>query len=190
MGTKKRPAIDRFTEKVTPNDAGCHEWTADVSNSGYGRFWVEGKQKALAHRWSYEYHIGPIPDGLVIDHLCRNKLCVNPSHLEPVTYSENALRGVGPEMRSAIKFTATHCSQGHEFTPENTKYNGIKRVDRICVTCAKDGRKRQYESDKTGQQERTARWKAKDPERHKELGREAQRRYRARQRAKKEEAGK
>ncbi len=111
----------RFWEKVDrrgPDE--CWEWTASVKPNGYGQFSVvrDGKWlKSYAHRYSYELIVGPIPEGLQLDHLCRNKACVNPNHLEPVTNRENQIRGNGV---GGLNFRKTHCKHGHEFTPENT----------------------------------------------------------------------
>ena len=87
--TSKLVAGDRFWAKV---DKGifCWDWLGGKSN-GYGRFWVEGRL-VQAHRWAYETMVGPIPEGLTLDHLCRVRYCVNPSHLEPVTLGENIRR--------------------------------------------------------------------------------------------------
>ena len=85
----------------------------------------------MAHRFSYELHVGPIPTGLTLDHLCRNTLCVNPAHLEPVTMRENILRGYSPSANGA---RATHCPHGHPYNERNT---GITKTNgaRFCRTC-------------------------------------------------------
>lgn len=108
---------ERFVSKMHAG-LGCWFWTDALSKTGYGEFYADGRRQ-LAHRWSYEFFIGPIPDGLHIDHLCRNRSCVNPFHMEPVTNRVNVLRGIGITALNARK---THCKWGHEFTPDNT-YN-------------------------------------------------------------------
>ena len=120
----------RFWSKVDkrgPDD--CWEWQAGISPNGYGSFW-DGAKNVRSHRYSYEERCGPIPEGLVIDHLCRNPLCVNPDHLEPVTDRENVLRGVGPTAQNARK---THCKRGHLLSEENVyrPTDGFRRC-RIC----------------------------------------------------------
>lgn len=123
------------TELETP----CVEWEGGKDRDGYGQIsaTVRGRRTTLrAHRVSYEKHIGPIPVGLTLDHLCRNRGCVNPKHLEPVTNRENVLRGQGP---AAVNARRTHCVHGHEFTPENTytyvneSYPHGRRVCRTCI---------------------------------------------------------
>lgn len=89
--------VDRFLPKIAPASNGCWEWTAARHRvSGYGHFNLSWRptMSGLAHRLSYEYFVGPIPDGLEIDHLCRNRGCVNPTHLEPVTTRVNLRRGL------------------------------------------------------------------------------------------------
>ena len=96
-----------------------------------------------AHRWSYEYFVGSIPKDLTIDHLCRNTLCVNPKHLDPVTRKENILRGEGFAARNARK---THCIYGHEFTKLNTylqRENG--GVWRKCRKCRRNIHRKYYQ---------------------------------------------
>jgi hypothetical protein len=129
-------AADRFWAKVRP--AGwddCWEWTATRSVEGYGRFTDSARRVSAfnAHRWAYEHLRGEIPDGLQLDHLCRNRGCVNPWHCEPVTGRINVLRG---ESFAAINATKTHCHRGHEFTPENTYLTRGKRQCRSCCRLA------------------------------------------------------
>lgn len=183
MAPKARPPIERFMEKVRPLDNGCHEWTAYRGENGYGRFYLNGRG-ALAHRWSYEHFVGPIPDGLVIDHLCRNHACVNPAHLEPVTTAENVNRGVGPQAAAERGRQITRCPQDHPYTEENTYRNGSSRT---CWTCKRERRKAQYEQNRQRAIDRAAEWRRANPERARELAREGTRRYRARL---KEKAGK
>lgn len=113
---------ERFWSKVDKSGE-CWEWTAGKYAWGYGQFSV-GYKKIRAHRWAYEHLVGPIPEGLVIDHLCRNPPCVNPAHLEPVTGAENTRRG-----GNALK---THCPRGHEYDEANTRYCHGSRFCRAC----------------------------------------------------------
>lgn len=126
-----------FWSKVTiPSMAGCWEWRGSKNNDQYGIFgiWIGSKQKTcLAHRVSYELLSGSISEGLTIDHLCRNRGCCNPTHLEPVSIAINILRGEGYAARNARK---THCARGHEFSPNNTLYN--KKGHRTCRACNRE----------------------------------------------------
>lgn len=118
---------DRFVTKVAVADGGCWIWTA-ACTKGYGQFKVNGRQFS-AHRVAYEALVGPIPEGLVIDHLCRQTRCVNPAHMEVVTVAENTRRGDA----GANERTKTHCPQGHPYDENNTYlYRGKWRRCRIC----------------------------------------------------------
>ena len=129
----------RFWSKVdrSGGPTACWPWLAACSGRGYGHVWVGGaKRQETAHRVAYELLVGPIPAGLTIDHLCRNRRCVNPAHLEPTTMRENTLRGVGATARHARQ---THCKNGHEFTFENTYiWHGDGYPRRDCRECTRN----------------------------------------------------
>lgn len=106
--------VTRFVSAVEPSIEGCWEWQRALDN-GYGRFWLDGRSR-MAHVVSYEMFVGPIPEGKHIDHLCRNRRCVRPSHLEPVDLVTNVLRGEGLSARNARK---DECLHGHPLSGDN-----------------------------------------------------------------------
>lgn len=125
--------IKKFLDSFTYSD-NCWEWNGYKKRLGYGEFYANNA-RYQAHRFSYELFKGAIPDGLVLDHLCRNTSCVNPSHLEAVSNIENVMRGEGVGARAARK---THCDFGHTLTGSNVwlrkRPNG--RIWRKCRKCA------------------------------------------------------
>lgn len=133
MGCAKHStASERLSAAVRLDHAtGCHEWTKTITGGGYGYLVVDGANRP-AHRYAYELAFGPIPAGLQIDHLCRNRKCCNPAHLEAVTQRTNILRGVGV---SAINLAKTHCPAGHPYVEGNIYYEGAQRAFRRCREC-------------------------------------------------------
>jgi hypothetical protein len=132
----------RIMESVTITDGGCWEWNLTRTRLGYGRVrWLDTKVYH-AHRLAYMEWIGPIPDDLEVDHLCRNRACVNPAHLELVTHAENLTRS--PMQPSAVNARKTHCVNGHPFDEENTYLRPGRNGQtwRQCRACAKNNAKR------------------------------------------------
>lgn len=117
----------RIMAKVRVAESGCWEWTAFLSDGGYGKIFVNKKGPRPAHRVLYEIVNGPVATGLDLDHLCRNRRCVNPAHLEPVTRKENLLRSplgigkIGGAVTAAKIRARTHCPSGHEYSETNTE---------------------------------------------------------------------
>jgi hypothetical protein len=125
------PLLDRLMARVRVDPDGCWIWTGNQSDDGYGRIGISHNVSVRAHRAVYRELVGPIPDGLVIDHLCRVLLCVNPEHLDVVDSVENSRRGNGPQ---AHALRTNRCIRGHEFTEVNTviRKNG-SRACRVCL---------------------------------------------------------
>lgn len=131
-----RPTTEeRFWSKVDKTNS-CWFWASSMYPDGYGQFWLKPR-KVRAHRFAYELLVGPIPEGMVLDHLCRRRDCVNPEHLEPVTNRQNLMRGIGISSRNA---RAIKCIHGHPFSPENTHV--AKDGKRVCRTCNRENRRR------------------------------------------------
>ena len=148
-GPKPRPLRDRVMERVIRSD-GCWEWTGYIMTNGYGKLTHQEDISGLAHRLVYHFEVGPIPEGFELDHLCRNRGCVNPEHLDVVTRRVNINRSpLVRERRKRQKYEAlgrrlerlensnankfkTHCPQGHPYSPENTRWY---RNGRRCREC-------------------------------------------------------
>lgn len=130
-----------FWAKVDVGVSGlsCWEWTASRTPGGYG-FVRIATRPHMAHRAAYEFLIGPIPEGLVIDHLCRNKGCVNPDRLEVVTQRENVRRGRAGAESAARGRASTHCTNGHERTEQNSY--PLPAGGLSCKTCRRDATRR------------------------------------------------
>ena len=126
---------DRLWRRVNKT-SDCWLWTGHLSG-GYGRIRVNGT-RVQVHRLAYEMLVGPIADGLQLDHLCRDHRCVNPEHLEPVTPRVNYLRGVSPMAEQARQI---RCKRGHPLTGANVKRRGNKRECRACALDAQRARR-------------------------------------------------
>lgn len=128
-----RPFEERLWERIDKNAPnGCWLWTRALNASGYG---VVGRENKIlrVHRVTYELLVGPIPEGMQLDHLCRVRACCNPDHLEPVTNRENWLRG---QHHTAVMIRENKCKRGHEMTEENTYWR--KNGGRLCRACVLD----------------------------------------------------
>lgn len=134
---RSAPIIDRLMSRVVEDENGCWIFTGPIRPDGYGVIGVgpRGAGVLRTHRVTYEFFVAEIPAGLHMDHLCRVRACCNPWHLDPVPTGINTGRGVR-------KTQQTHCKQGHEFTPENTKQTTRQRT---CLTCSRKAN-RDYQS--------------------------------------------
>lgn len=149
LGPKPKDPADRFWPKVDkagpvpahrPELGSCWIWTAAKNRRGQGQFGVgsqtDGTRRLeVAYRWAYEATVGPVPDGLELDHLCRTPSCVRPDHLEPVTHQEN--------MRRGRYGAATHCPHGHPYDEANT-YRNPNSGNRLCRACGREAALRYY----------------------------------------------
>ena len=128
-------AWQKISTKIAKDESGCWTYVGRLDRYGYGK--VDIPKMTITHRVAYEALVGPIPDGLVIDHLCRNRACCNPDHLEPVTNRANLMRG---ETDAARRAAQTHCIHGHEFSVSNTRIR--KDGTRTCIECSREAVRR------------------------------------------------
>lgn len=130
------PLQDRVLKRVDQTEEGCWEWPGSTTSNGYGTASYirdDGIQRiAMTHRVVYEALVGPIPEGLDLDHLCRNRICCNPKHLEPVPRIVNSHRGA--------KYRPSHCIHGHEYTKENSHFNKYGHIK--CRECSRQSCKK------------------------------------------------
>lgn len=143
MGLKRQSVEDRLMEGCRQDpDTGCWLWQRSKNREGYGRTNRGGHngQGIVAHKLSYETFVGPIPQGMQLDHLCRNRSCINPDHLEPVTPKENIRRGTGHGKE-------TNCPAGHEYNESNTYFEKIGG-NRHCKVCDRDRKRVRRELNK------------------------------------------
>lgn len=130
--------LDRRSERDP--SSGCLVWTGYLDPNGYGRMTATHDSKSkLAHVIAYQTFVGPVPDGLELDHLCRNRACIAVEHLEPVTHRENILRG---QTRAARNMSVTHCPRGHPFDDANTYRD--RRGWRGCLACRRAAARERY----------------------------------------------
>lgn len=124
--------LNLFFKRVNKTPGGCWLWPSQTKD-GYGQFFLNGKN-IYAHRISYELHVGPIPSGLQIDHLCKVRNCINPAHLEAVTLQENVRRSKAISVLNKLK---THCPAGHPYDKTNTTTQKLKNglTGRKCRIC-------------------------------------------------------
>jgi len=142
---KRKSAVNRIYDKLLKKKSGCWQYIGKLDKNGYGRV-RDNYTRKLIHRAMYEHLIGRIPDKMVIDHLCRNRGCVNPSHMEVVTQRENILRGYGVTARNSRKL---NCKRGHGLNGENLYMT--TKGSRQCIKCRNILGRKYYHQQKNAQ---------------------------------------
>jgi len=138
-GRRREPFSTWVRQKVRlDHRTGCWVWMGSKNGGGYGQTTLNGKH-VDAHRLVYSELVGDIPSAMDLDHLCRNRACVNPDHLEPVSRRTNLLRGYGVSARNAIR---THCNYGHAFSGDNLGVDG--HGYRYCRQCKREQASHRY----------------------------------------------
>jgi len=140
--------LQQRLEAKTVKGPGCWTWTGSHDPDGYGKISVRSRM-TNAHRVAYQIYVGPIPEAYEVDHLCRNRGCVNPAHLEAVPKPVNIARGEGAAARYARR---THCKNGHEYTPTNTRLS--RTGTRQCRECERLRTRRRWAEDPEGMRRR------------------------------------
>ena len=133
--------IGRIMRSVSFDSTGCWTWNGYRNDKGYGHVKIDRRWLPV-HRYCYEHAVGPIPTGLQIDHLCRNRACVRPTHMEAVTLVENIRRGLAGVRGGERQRAKTHCPQGHLYNEQNTYVK--KSSYRACRTCHRESEFRRY----------------------------------------------
>lgn len=146
---KARPMREKLeSNRLIDLDTGCWNWAGQTKN-GYGQVPANiGSKYVRAHRAAYEVWIGEIPEGMELDHLCRNRKCFNPAHLEAVTHKENVRRGALSQMMKDKASAQTHCYKGHPLFGENLVLVGPDKKFRLCRTCRATRQRDRYHANK------------------------------------------
>ena len=183
--------IQAIKERYIPEPiSGCWIWLGIPDKDGYGRFRIR-KSQMPAHRVVYEFMKSPIPVGLTLDHKCRNKICVNPNHLEPVTNKINILRGVGA---AAINSRKTQCLNKHRLSSDNLVKSYLNKGQRVCAICFKEYCRIWKERNREKSNGYSKKWRINNPQKvkerklryeaeHRSLINQYARKWRARQKA-------